>query len=1110
MAHTSHVTILFTDVVGSTELATSLTPDVADQLRRDHFTSLRVPVAAAGGTEVKNLGDGLMVVFPSASAAIGCAVSMQQVVEQAARTGPHALGLRVGISAGECTDEDGDYYGDPVIEAARLCAMADGGQIVVSDLARATAGRRSAFAFGSLGPLDLKGIPDTVDAFEVEWQPLDVDPGDASPAVPLPSRLRVAPAFGVVGRAAEGEVLADAWKRVASGNGRELVLVAGEPGMGKTTLAAACARAAFDAGAWVALGRCHEDLSAPYGPFAEPLRHLVSHVPEELLRAHVDQQGAELVRIAPELKTRLVDLPAPAASDPDTERYLLFGTVVAFLEQASAHTPVLLLLDDLHWGDAASLQLLRHLVAADTESRVLVLATYRDSELSSSHPLTDTLAALRREHGITRLDLKGLDDTGVIAFMETAAGHDLDETAVGLAHALSRETDGNPFFVGEVLRNLAETGAISQDDSGTWSAATALSDMVLPDSVREVVGSRVGRLGEESERVLAVAAVIGRDFDLALLARVSDEDEDALIDLLDGAIGAALLVEVADRPGRYSFSHALVQHTLYGDLGPTRRARAHRRVAEALEALCGDDPGDRVGELAHHWASATQPVDLDKAVSYAKQAGERALAALAPDEAVRHFSHALRMADQRPDANPALRVDLLLGLGVAQRHSGRQEFRETLLEAARLAREQADTERLVEAALANSRGIFAVVGLLDEPRIEVLEAALAALPGTDSPARARLLARLCSELAWAPLERRLALATEAKQMARRLGDTSTLLEVVNDCAVSLRVPDALWEQLAEQEALVNSVDRDTVNPTSLYWLCEQTYCEATRAGRFELADRCLETMEHVAHRLGQPILLWNLGSIRSSQAMRHGDLDVAERICEEAYAIGKKSGQPDADVFYLAQFCTIRMHQGRSEEITDVISDVISVSPGSTAPSFRGALAVCHLLGGREEEARRILRTALRDELEHLQYDVIWLNAICNYAQLAFWLDDSEAAARLLSILEPFDDQIQFEGCDLFDPVATYAGGLATVLGRYDEAEAWFERAVALAESGGMRHALASTILYWGRMLIRRAQPGDRDRAIELLRRAQSSASDAGFRFEERRASSELERLGGG
>ena len=368
------------------------------------------------------------------------------------------------------------------------------------------------------------------------------------------------------------------------------------------------------------------------------------------------------------------------------------------LAKTSREQPVVLVLDDLQWADKGSLLLLRHLATAEHAMRVLILGTYRDGELSPSHPLTDTLAALYRQRGVSRIELAGLDDGGVAALLEAAAGQSLDSAGIGLAHAVYRETDGNPFFVTEILRHLSETGAIHQNSAGQWVADDGLEQLALPDSVRTVIGARVGRLGKHAEQVLSVASVIGRDFDLDLLALATKTSEDDLLDILDAAASVALVREVADT-GRYNFAHALIQHTLYENLGHNRRARGHRQVAEALEDLCGDRTEARVGELARHWTCATEPIDLARAIRYSKQAGDAALSALAPGDALSYYAQALDLSGQVGDADPVLEIDLAIGLGTAQRQTGDPASRETLLTAARRAADLDDTNRLVAAAL---------------------------------------------------------------------------------------------------------------------------------------------------------------------------------------------------------------------------------------------------------------------------------------------------------------------------------------------------------------------------------------------------------------------------
>jgi class 3 adenylate cyclase/tetratricopeptide (TPR) repeat protein len=1100
---TENVTVLFTDLVNSTELASELSLEAGHEFRRAHFSALRRAVAASGGTEVKTLGDGLMVVFPIASAALSCAVAMQQAVDLDNVSRERPWGLRVGLSAGEVTREDGDYFGDPVVEAARLCARADGGQILISDLVRAMAGRRSLHVFTRLGEWSLKGLPEPVGTLEVGWEPLGRHTS-ATGAMRPPSRLEIGPTIGVIGRDAEVALLADAFKRVSAGEGREVVLISGEAGIGKTTLATKVARAALEVGAVVLLGCNDEDLGTPYGPFVEALSHYVANATEDALRAHVRSFGAELGNIVPALRQRLGELPPPQSADPDTERYLLYNAVVGLLGHVFEDKPLVLVLDDLQWADKPSLQLLRHVVANTTGKRLLIVGTYRRSELSNPHPLTEVLAAMRRESGVSRIELSGLDDTGVLAYMEAAAGHDMDDEGVGLAHALYRETDGNPFFVGEVLRHLSETGAIYQDGTGRWAAAADLEAMVMPDSVRLVIGSRVARLGQAVSQVLPLAAVIGREFDLDLLARVTERTEDELLDLLDAAAAVALVREVANAPGRYCFAHALIQHTLCQDMGSTRLARAHRQVAEAIEAIVGDWPGPRVGELAYHWFNATQPVNTAKAISYARQAGEAALTALAPEDAVRYFSQALQLVELAPGDDPLLACDLRLGLGRSQRQAGIAAFRETFLDAAHRARQLGATDRLVHAALANNRGWFSASGVIDTDKVAVLEAALGALAEEDSPDRALTLATLCTELSFGPLERRRALADEAKAMARRLKNPATLQRVLSLLNNPLQIPSALVERVADAtEAL--ALAEATGDPETLYHAESNSQINAMQAGEFELAARCLDSLRMLSGRLRQPTLMWMTAFKEAGQALMAGDPELAEQLATAALEIGTDSGQPDAFAIYGSQLMYVRNQQGRLGELVSLIDQAVAENPG--LPAFRPILACAHLETGNTATALELLDVAAADGFVSLPIDFVWLMAVSSYAQVTVELRATGAAEKLYDLLAPYHEQIPFIGTLGFSPVALTLGGLASILGRFPEAEAYLAEAAELTSRGQMKFFAARTLLESGRMLAARRGPGDLDRAHALLEQARSAAASHGYAVVEQLAAAALSNM---
>ena len=764
--------------------------------------------------------------------------------------------------------------------------------------------------------------------------------------MPLSGRLAVRPSAGVVGRNAEMQTMTDAIKRVAGGEGREVLLISGEAGLGKTTLVAEAARAAFDVGACVLFGHCEEDLATPYQLFAEALGHYVTHAPEEQLLAHVEAHGSELSRLVPTLASRIRELPPSKATDSDTERFLLFAAVVGLLGTMAKEQPVVLVLDDLQWADKGSLLLLRHLAAAEQAMRVLVLGTYRDSEFSQTHPLTDTLAALHCQSGVTRIELAGLDNSGVVALLEAAAGQSLDAAGVGLAQAMYRETDGNPFFVSELLRHLSETGTIYQDTTGRWVAESTLEQLALPDSVRVVIGARVGRLGKDAGRVLSVASVIGRDFDLDLLARATKTSEDDLLDILDAAASVALVREVADT-GRYSFAHALIQHTLYENLGHNRKTRSHRRVAEALEDLCGDRPGARVGELARHWTCATQPIDLAKAIGYSRQAGDAALGALAPGDALRYYAQALDLYPQVADPDPVLGIDLAIGLGTAQRQTGDAASRETLLTAARQAADLGDTNRLVAAALANDRGYTSNNNATDTDKVEVLEMAVDRLP-FDHPDRALVLATLCSELSYgSTLERRKALADEALVIAESSGDDATIARVVNQVLFPLLVPSMFEQQLTWTADALARAER-VGDPVLLFLMAHSRATAVFLAGDIDEMDRCIEIMCALAEKLDQPILSWTNTFHLAKRAQIAGDTELAEQLATKALQIGTDCGQPDAALFFGGQLMVVSAQRGTMGELIPLIEQMIDEAVATRRGAYRGAG-----VGPRRSQPRR-------------------------------------------------------------------------------------------------------------------------------------------------------------
>ena len=800
----------------------------------------------------------------------------------------------------------------------------------------------------------------------------------------------------------------------------------------------------------------------------------------------------------PALRSRITDIPQPKATDSDTERYLLFTAVVGLLAEASADDPVILIFDDMQWADSGSLLLLRHLATTELPMRVLILATLRDHELPNAKELRDTVGELWRHRGVSRLELGGLNHGDVLSYMEAVAGHKLGEDGVALAHAVHRETDGNPFFLSEVLRHLAETGAIYQDEAGQWMPAASLGSMALPDSVREVVGGRVARLGDRAERALSVAAVIGRSFDFDLLTRATRLPEDEVLEILEAAMAAALVREVAGPPGHYIFAHALIRHTIYEGLGPTRRARAHKQVAEALEDICGGHPGPRVGELAWQWLNASGGAASGRAIRYARQAGDAALGALAPADALRYFTQANELLEQVDDLDPVLALDLVIGLGTAQRQTGDPAFRDTLLEAARRAAEFGDTERLVAAALANDRGFYSAIGATDSEKVGVLETALQDL-GDGVPERALVLATLCSELAHgSPLERRQALAEEAESIAKLSGDDITCLRVLNHLYIPLQVPQLLGPALARTADALMRAER-LGDPALLYWAAMWRYQTAARSGDINELERCLEIHGAAAAQLGQPVFAWGHAFLRGQRAFIAGDTDRAEALATEALQIGTDSGQPDAALIYGTQLIMVRGQRGTMNELIPLIEKMAADAPEISPWMFGSLLAKAHIEVDGTDEALGQLEAFAASGFD-LRMDHVWLSGMVDYADAAVVCGDPAYATPLFERLAPWHAQLPATGASALPPVSHYLGGLAGVLGRYDEADAYFSQAAAVSERLGAKFFAARTDLWWGNVLARRDRPGDADAARARLAKAQRAARAQGYADVDRRA----------
>src|SRR5215216_6001505 len=607
---------------------------------------------------------------------------------------------------------------------------------------------------------------------------LEAPPEETRPANPLESL-----AGGVfVGRERELERLRQAVDAALAGRG-SLQLLVGEPGIGKTRAAEELATFARVSGARVYWGRCREDEGAPaYWPWVQAIRSYARDAHPVALAWQLGGGAAEVAQLIPEVAEKL-DIEPAKGSDSEEARFRLFDSITSLLLAAARDRPLVIVLDDLHWADEPSLLLLRFAARELGSSGLLILGTYRDVELGRHHPLARVLTEISGLEGSARLPLKGLSVGAVERYIEMTAGA---PAPAGLARAVHEQTDGNPFFVGEVVRLLASEGKLT--------AGGSAAELQIPQGVREVVGRRLDRLSEETNEGLRIAAVIGRDFEEDLVWRVGQHEPESLMKSAQEAIAERLVSDLGD--GRYSFAHALVRDTLYEELSPPKRSALHERAGLAIEEICGGNVDERLGELAHHFLEAAPRGDLAKGIDYAQRAGEQDMEQLAYEDAVDVYGRALEVLELMDQPDESLRCQLLLALGGAEAKSARvADAREAFEKAADSARRLGNTDSLVGAAIGIA--MMSDAGRLDEKLLTLLDETLEKIGPERTARRAALLSAKSAEMYWVDndISESKRLVGEAIEIAREAGAPQALAAALQRKIFIPSGPDAPRERL---------------------------------------------------------------------------------------------------------------------------------------------------------------------------------------------------------------------------------------------------------------------------------------------------------------------------
>jgi DNA-binding SARP family transcriptional activator len=887
---------------------------------------------------------------------------------------------------------------------------------------------------------------------------LDAAAGRA-PAVP-PDGRETSAGPALVGRTRELDVLLGGLEAAFAGRGGTFLL-SGEPGIGKSRLADELASAASGRGAQVLVGRCWEAGGAPaYWPWVQ------------VIRSHLQRPEAHTLDLA------LGRAGGRPRLEPAAARFELFDAVCAVLRAAAAERPAVVVLDDLHAADEPSLLLLRFAAAQLERERVVIVGAYRDVDPTVGETLADALADLARRPSTTLLHLDGLSARDIGAFVRDTTG---TEAVEGLVAAIHRRTEGNPLFVGELLRLIGATGRLD----------THAIEATIPQGVHAVIERRLRHISKRTRHSLGLASILGRDFRTDLLAAMSERREDELLEMLDEAFDARLIGAAPGRAERLRFSHVLIRDVLYADLSPLRRAALHRRAGEVIVKRAGPAPEPQLAELAHHFALAG-PDAASTAVDYARRAARYALELLAFEEAARLFEVALRALDERDDV---LRCDLLLSLGEARARAGQERAaKESLLQAAGLAQATGEPEQLARAALGyGGRFVWARAGQ-DRRTVALLEDALRRLPRPDTPLRARVLARLAGALRDQRERERIdALSSEAVSIARRIGDPATLAYALDGRFAATMWPENPTERLAIADELLGLAevtgDRErTVQ--ARYYRAGMTMLEL---GDIRSVEDELDTIAAIADELRQPAQRWLVSVTRATLALFQGRFDEAEGLVAEALALGRLAQSSDAVLSHRVQIFTLRWQRGALDGLRELLERSIRDYPAR--PMFRCMLALLHAEEGRDSDALRQLDALAADRFAALPLTNEWLFSTGFLAEAAHRLATPTHAATIYELLAPYADR-NASTADYIctGSVSRFLALAAATMRRWDEAAGHFDAAVAMNARMGALPWTARTQLDYARALLERPQPRDPERAHDLLSRCTTTFRQLGMK----------------
>ncbi len=882
-----------------------------------------------------------------------------------------------------------------------------------------------------------------------------------------------------VGREPELKQLQAAFDGAISGQGA-LMMVTGEPGIGKTALCEQLSTYVTLRGGRTLVGHCYEagSLSLPYLAFVEALRSYVLTREVKDLREELGTGASDVARIISEIRERL-KIKVRTPKDPEEERYRLLQAATTFLSNAASVQPMLVVLEDLHDADRGTLEMLTHVSRNLAGARLLIVGTYRDVEVDRGHPLSAALAELRRVSNYGRVLLRGLNTDEVRRMLESITR---ESVPWGLAEAVHRQTEGNPLFVQEVVRYLAEEGLIARKE-GRWRPTrdTPL-EMSIPEGLRDVIGKRLSLLSPECNQLLSVASIIGREFALETLKAVAGINEDVFANALKEAVRLSVLEERSQRGlVRYRFTHAFFRQTLYEEIIAPHRLKLHQQVARSLETLYTKSLEGHAAELAEHFSHSTDPADLKKAVEYGEMAAKKAIDVYAYGEAVRLLEQALKVQEVLDPEDKAKRCDLLLALGDALMLAGetRRVIDTEAPQAFSLAEAIGDNKRAARTCLLVMKGLGTYGATMMTSPLAAQWAARAdryAEPETVERAWTDSLLGFAKWSAASSSTEGIALLTRTRDLARRLGDLDTYWWVSSMWLSTAKAPQHDEEQLRLAEEMAEQ-SRQSVSLSTLcwtLWVMAHTFLEF---GRRRRAEDIMDEMRTLAERSGQPHLLILSMVYDALRAIWDGRLEEAVETRRRILARAEELGMGQFAGIYASWILPAQIHLGGAGQALESRLQVARNHPQNVASNQSILFYLTHL-GRYDEVAEMLERLVVARPGIGSGEDETMVPLNITALEAAVLAGHRQAAELLLPRLAGTSKLTS--GLWITTCAGRHMGAAAALLGRHEEARKYYQKAIKDCSEMPFRPELALTRLQLAELLLEH-YPKERAEALEHL-----------------------------